>query len=112
MWPCTKVTVYRSKLSTPVRYFTTTATTVSAASGTTMTRSDTEDDIESEVTTDVESHRSTVVSTSTRLSKKKGAMNLELDSCHYIGIDAVKKLRMHYNVNKVGGVCRLIHLTL
>ena len=77
-----------------------------------MTRSDTEDDVESEVTTDIESHRSAAVSASTRLSKKKGAMNLELDSCHYIGIDAVKKLRMHYTVNKVSGICRLIHLTL
>lgn len=74
-----------------------------STSATALTRSDTEDDIESEVTTDVESRQSMAVSTSTRPSKKKGASNLELESFHYMGIDAVKKLRMHYNVNKVGG---------
>ena len=74
-----------------------------STSATALTRSDTEDDIESEVTTDVESRQSMAVSTSTRPSKKKGASNLELESSHYMGIDAVKKLRMHYNVNKVGG---------
>ena len=66
-----------------------------------MARSDTEDDIESDVITDIGSYQSATVSTSTQPSKKKGPSNFELESSHYMGIDAVKKLRMHYNVNKV-----------
>ena len=65
-------------------------------------RSETEDDYE---TTDADSttvSRSTAFTTSTaQPSKKKGPSSFELDSSHYMGIDAVKKLRMHYNVNKV-----------
>jgi hypothetical protein len=65
-------------------------------------RSETEDDYE---TTEVDSttvSRSTAFTTSTaQPSKQKGPSNFELDSSHYMGIDAVKKLRMHYNVNKV-----------
>lgn len=68
-------------------------------------RSETEDDYESSTTADVDSttiSRSTAFTTSTaQTSKKKGPSNFELESSHYMGIDAVKKLRMHYNVNKV-----------
>ena len=67
-------------------------------------RSETEDDFE---TTDVDSttvSRSIAFTTSTAqpsTRKQKGPSSFELDSSHYMGIDAVKKLRMHYNVNKV-----------
>ena len=70
-------------------------------------RSETEDDYEcsERTTTDIDSttiSRSTAFTASTaQTSKKKGPSNFELDSSHYMGIDAVKKLRMHYNVNKV-----------
>lgn len=66
-----------------------------------LAKSDTEDDFESEITTDVDSRQGTSISTSTQPSKRKGPSNFELESSHYMGIDAVKKLRMHYNVNKV-----------
>ena len=72
-------------------------------------RSETEDDYESRserTTTDIDSttvSRSTAITASTaQPSRKKGPSSFELDSSHYMGIDAVKKLRMHYNVNKVG----------
>lgn len=64
-------------------------------------RSETEDDYE---TTDADSTTvgtSTAFTTSTAQPSKKGPSSFELDSSHYMGIDAVKKLRMHYNVNKV-----------
>jgi len=54
--------------------------------------SETEDD-------DMESHRSTVVSTSTRRNKKPTQFDIE--SAQYMGIDAVKKLRTHYTINRV-----------
>lgn len=71
-------------------------------------RSETEDEIESSerITTDVDSttiSKSTAITSST--TKKKGPSNFELDNSHYMGIDAVKKLRMHYNVNKVCTAC-------
>lgn len=76
--------------------------TIVSPPATPRARSETEDDYE---TTDVDStsvSRSTAFTTSTaQPSKKKGPSSFELDSSHYMGIDAVKKLRMHYNVNKV-----------
>lgn len=52
---------------------------------------------------DMESHRSTVVSSSTRTlpQKKQTPSNFELESSQYMGIDAVKKLRLHYTINRV-----------
>ena len=50
---------------------------------------------------DLESHRSTIVSTSTRADKKQGPSGFELESSQYMGIDAVKKLKTHYTINRV-----------
>ncbi|XP_064382815.1 uncharacterized protein LOC135331544 [Halichondria panicea] len=50
---------------------------------------------------DLESHRSTIVSTSTVGQRKQGPSNFELESSQYMGIDAVKKLRSHYTINKI-----------
>ncbi len=50
---------------------------------------------------DLESHKSTIVSTSTVGRRKQGPSNSELESSQYMGIDAVKKLRSHYTINRV-----------
>lgn len=76
-------------------------TSASSYAPTTTVKSDAEDDVESEFTTDMDSRMSTSISTTTQPSKKKGTSSFELDTSHTMGIDAVKKLRMHYNVNKV-----------
>lgn len=85
--------------------FTTTVTSASSYAATSTVKSDTEEDVESELTTDMDSRLGTSVSTATQASKKKGPSSFDLDSSHYMGIDAVKKLRMHYNVNKV---CQIV----
>ena len=80
-------------------------TSASSYAATSTVKSDTEEDVESELTTDMDSRLGTSVSTATQASKKKGPSSFDLDSSHYMGIDAVKKLRMHYNVNKV---CQIV----
>ena len=50
---------------------------------------------------DLESHRSTIVSTSTRADRKQGPSGFELENSEYMGIDAVKKLKTHYTINRV-----------
>ena len=49
---------------------------------------------------DIESHRSTIVS-STLPQKKQTPSNFELETSQYMGLDAVKKLRLHYTINRV-----------
>ncbi len=50
---------------------------------------------------DLESHHSTVVSVSTTGARNQGPSNFQLESSQYMGIDAVKKLRTHYIINRV-----------
>ena len=53
---------------------------------------------------DSESVRTTT-STTTRVSRVKGQgpTSFELESARYMGIDAIKKLKAHFNINRVGG---------